>query len=189
MSRSRLLATVRDIVCRIALATPGLRSYLTGLRYLPQPVYTEFALRTRGKMPGLGTQLPQPRVALPDVTEVLLDEVLSSGFNLLGVNVGTADWERVRREAPSLQCNAVDVVLGDRRALTGTAITQVSDSDGHLESLLGRFDGKFLLVRPDRYICASFDAAEAADVQAAIGTHFVDLIDDISTTRQSTANI
>lgn len=174
MSRSKAVAVCRDLVCRTALAVPGLRSYLKELKYLPQPTYLGFALRTAGATPALGTQLPQPRVALADVTETLLDNVLDPGFNLIGVNVTSEDWERVSRDAPSLRCQAIDVVLDDRRATSGSTVLQVSETDGQVEHLLGRFAGHFLLIRPDRYICASFIASSAAAVEAAFGAHFTE---------------
>lgn len=169
MTTSRTRAAVRDALVRAAVRTPWGRRYLEGMRYRPSPRLRQGFLAGpphAEDAPLLGKALEQPRVLLPDGrTTGPLDEVLGTGFVLLGVNVTAGDWETVR-DSPlaGLDATEIDVLLGDRLPRPDGPRQAVADSDGRLERLLARYPGRFLLLRPDRYVCAVLRPEQAPEV-------------------------
>lgn len=159
MTTNRPRALLRDTAVRAAMLTPWGRSYLTGMRYRPSA-----ALRD-GLVVGaphaeaaalLGRALEQPRVLLPDGHSTApLDDLLGTGFSILGVDVPPQAWDAVRASAlGDLHAAELDVLPGDRLPRPAGERTAVADVDGRLNRLLGGYRGRFVVVRPDRYVCA-----------------------------------
>ena len=79
MTTSPIRARLRDVVARTALALPAVRRFVTEMRYKPAPHYGR-GLVLNGRADPLGGRiLPQPRVLLPDLRLVRLDEMLGHG--------------------------------------------------------------------------------------------------------------
>lgn len=172
MTTSRWRALVRDLVVRAMLLAPSGRRYLREMRYRPKAIHTEGAVSTAGDGPrGLvGTLLPQPWViAEPSLCPQRLDGVLGSGLALLGVEVEPSEWDEVTAEAARHGLpgwRAVDVVLDDRLPVGSGQRTAIADADGALEQIMSGARGRFVLVKPDRYVAAVFASSQAAAVAA-----------------------
>ncbi|QFQ94944.1 NAD(P)-binding protein [Streptomyces phaeolivaceus] len=166
MTTSRPRAHLRDLLVRTALLTrPGSR-YLTEMRYRPDTrIRSGAVVRPEGRAhPLLGAPLPQPRVLHgPDYRLTPLDDVLGTGWSLLGVGLAEADWTTAGR-AGLPDATEVDVVIGDR-ALDGTGHRAgITDADGGLRAILRDLAGRFVLVRPDRLVAAVFPPGRAVRV-------------------------
>lgn len=171
MTTSRRRALVRDVAARALLLTGPGRRYLTEMRFRPR-VRHEAGI-VAGAHPLTGTQLPQPRVLVPpSLRPRPLDEVLGDGPALLGVDVPDAAWARARAAgwpgAAGAAVRDVEVVLGDRLPRASGERRAVADADGALEAALGSARGRFVLVKPDRYIAAVMGPADLAPFAAAL---------------------
>ncbi|WP_018658441.1 bifunctional 3-(3-hydroxy-phenyl)propionate/3-hydroxycinnamic acid hydroxylase [Actinomadura flavalba] len=168
---------LRDAAVRTLLLTPWGRRYLAEMRFRPRAVHAAgLVVRTgSGDERLTGAQFPQPRVLVPpSLHPRLLDDVLGTGLALLGVDVGAADWERAAAALPaSAHLTHVDVRLGERLPRPHASRQAVADADGRLEAALAGARGRFVLVKPDRYVAAVFAAADAARVGTVLGRHGV----------------
>ncbi|MQY06606.1 bifunctional 3-(3-hydroxy-phenyl)propionate/3-hydroxycinnamic acid hydroxylase [Actinomadura macrotermitis] len=163
---------LRDTAVRALLLTPWGRRYLCEMRFRPRAVHTAgLVVRTgQGDERLVGTQLPQPRVLVPpSLRPRLLDDVLGTGLALLGVDVGAAAWDRAAAALPPV--TRVEVRLGERLPRPRGERQAVADADGRLEAALAGARGRFVLVKPDRYIAAVFPPDQAARVGAALARH------------------
>ncbi|MER6815067.1 bifunctional 3-(3-hydroxy-phenyl)propionate/3-hydroxycinnamic acid hydroxylase [Spirillospora sp. NPDC000708] len=166
---------LRDTAVRALLLAPWSRRYLTEMRFRPRPVHAGgVVVRTgHGDERLVGSQLPQPRVLVPPgLRPRRLDDVLGDGPVLLGVDVAPAAWERVDAHLPAWRMPRLDVVLGDRLPRPRDGRQAIADADGRLQSALAAARGRFVLVKPDRYIAAVFPSARAALVRDALAGYF-----------------
>lgn len=104
--------------------------------------------------------LPQPRVTLPSGAQLLLDEVLGSGFALVGIDADPlAHSDELTALARRLDARAVRV---DTARSTFGPVSRgtlsVRDTTGAFGDT--HYAGTpFLLIRPDRFVLAATDAA------------------------------
>ncbi|WP_394812876.1 FAD-dependent monooxygenase [Streptomyces boetiae] len=170
MTTSRRRALARDVAARALLRVPAGRRWLTEMRYRPTARHAGGLVI--GRHPLTGTQLPQPSVLVPPSLRARpLDATLGNGLALLGVDLPDEAWQRV--DGPAWRSAAwpvrrVDVALGDRLPRPAPGRRAVADADGRLEAALRAARGRFVLVKPDRYIAAVFSPAEAAGVAARL---------------------
>ncbi|WP_218018453.1 bifunctional 3-(3-hydroxy-phenyl)propionate/3-hydroxycinnamic acid hydroxylase [Nocardia amikacinitolerans] len=169
MTTSKAAAIVRDSVVALLLRTRWGRGYLVGMKYLPRPKLVEGLVLRDGAAPHplVGSALDQPQVLRADGSMDRLDAALGPDFTLLGVEATEHDWELVTAAFADLPVCGVDVVLGDRRPRSNGPRLAIGDADGALESLLRGVAGRFVLLRPDRYVAAEF-SADKADITATI---------------------
>ncbi|WP_371572420.1 FAD-dependent monooxygenase [Streptomyces sp. NBC_01314] len=166
MTTSRPQAYLRDLLVRAALLTGPGRRYFTEMRYRPDTrVRTGAVVRPGGRAhPLVGALLPQPRVLHgPGYRLALLDDVLGTGWSLLGVGLTEADWTSARG-AGLPYGTEVDVVIGDRALGRVTDRPEITDADGGPGAFLQDLAGHFVLVRPDRLVAAVFPPHRAAQV-------------------------
>ncbi|MFI1166926.1 bifunctional 3-(3-hydroxy-phenyl)propionate/3-hydroxycinnamic acid hydroxylase [Streptomyces sp. NPDC020801] len=177
MTTSRTRAFVRDMAVRALLRLPGGRRYLSEMRFRPSATHTDGVIIRTGNDPMVGAQLPQPRVLVaPSLRPELLDVVLGDGLALLGIDVDAAAWQRLTahrawQDLPN-PIRMVDVALGDRMPRPETGRQAVADADGQLEAATGGMRGRFVLVKPDRYIAAAF----LPDQAGSVGGHLAALM-------------
>lgn len=166
MTTQRPRALLRDLVVRALLAVPAGRRYLTQMRFRPVARLGD-GLVEAGDATGLvGRQIPQPWVVkAPELHSDRLDAVLGRGMALLGVDVTAADWAAIGADWSRI---GVDVALADTLPPAATGRRAIADLDGRLEAALGAFSGRFVLVRPDRYVAAVFSAAEVGRITAGL---------------------
>jgi 3-(3-hydroxy-phenyl)propionate hydroxylase len=172
-------ALVRDLVVRAALRVPAGRRYLTEMRFRP-PARQRAGLVVRtGRTDEtlVGRQLPQPLgLVPPGLRPARLDGVLGDGFAVLGVDVPGAAWDAL----PAWPFVRVDVVLGDRLPRPAGGRRAIADADGRLEAALGGVRGRFVLVKPDRYVAAVFGPGRIALVDRELSAHLTPQSQDIS---------
>ncbi|HTJ69882.1 MAG TPA: FAD-dependent monooxygenase [Actinospica sp.] len=160
-------AVLRDLVIRAAMLTPAGRSYFTGMRYRPSPALAAGLVVGAPHAEScdlLGRALEQPRVLLPDGhSTASLDDLIGSGFAILGVDVDARAWARVQA-SPLAGLGAVelDILTGDRLPRADADRPGAADVDGRLHRLFGPVRGRFVVVRPDRYVCAVLTPDQAA---------------------------
>jgi 3-(3-hydroxy-phenyl)propionate hydroxylase len=155
-------AQIRDLAVRAALLTRPGRRYLEEMRFRPRAVHRSgFVLPTEGAREGpvVGTMLPQPAVLLaPSLRRQLLDRVLGEGFVLLGVDLPAAAWAALEKgclASATGPVRAIDVALDDRLPSPAPGRLAIADADGDLQAALAAVRGRFVLVKPDRYIAAA----------------------------------
>ena len=114
----------------------------------------------------LGRALEQPRVLLPDGhSTATLDDLLGRGYAILGVDVDGSAWAQVRDSPLSgLGAAELNILTGDRLPRANGEPPGVADVDGRLHRLFGSVRGHFVVVRPDRYVCAVLTARQATSV-------------------------
>lgn len=174
MTTSRARALARDLIVSTMMRTKRGRDYLSQMKFRPQSVHRDggVVVAMDGERPSalLGREIPQPLVLVPPtLAPRRLDGVLGTGFGLIGVDVDEQDWDRVFAafaDGPPLR--PVDVQLGDRLPRPSERYLSVADADGGLERAVGGERGRFVVVKPDRYVAAVFGAASATAVAAAL---------------------
>ncbi|HEX2312456.1 MAG TPA: bifunctional 3-(3-hydroxy-phenyl)propionate/3-hydroxycinnamic acid hydroxylase [Thermomonospora sp.] len=175
MTTNRGHARARDAIVRALLLTAPGRRYLAQMRFRPRAVHAEGVVVRTGDPTDrmVGTQLPQPRVLVPpSLRPHLLDDVLGDGLALLGVDVSPSAWERLATALPEeYALERIDVVLGDRLPRPRDGRLAVADADGRLEGALRPARGRFVLVKPDRYIAAVFTSDRADRVRALLDSY------------------
>jgi 3-(3-hydroxy-phenyl)propionate hydroxylase len=160
-------ALLRDAAIRTLLLTRRGRGYLTQMRFRPRAVHRDgLVIRTgHGDERLAGTLLPQPKVLVPPSLRAQpLDEVLGDQLSLLGVDIPPAAWAAV----PDWPVRRIDVVLGDRLPRSRDDRLAIADADGRLETALASARGRFVLLKPDRYVAAVFAAADTPHMAAAL---------------------
>ncbi|WP_427918788.1 bifunctional 3-(3-hydroxy-phenyl)propionate/3-hydroxycinnamic acid hydroxylase [Streptomyces sp. cg40] len=171
MTTDRGRALRRDLWVRAAMLSRHGRRYLTEMRYRPDTRVRAGAVAlTDGPGRSLtGTLLHQPVVLHgPAYTTTRLDDVLGSGWSLLGIGLSDDDWQAVAVSGLP-EARRVDVVLGDRAPRRRNGRAAVADADGTVEAYLAPLRGRLLLVRPDRLIAAVFTPSRVGDVTRAFG--------------------
>ncbi|WP_020419190.1 bifunctional 3-(3-hydroxy-phenyl)propionate/3-hydroxycinnamic acid hydroxylase [Amycolatopsis sp. ATCC 39116] len=155
MTTSPRLARQRDRLIGAAMRTEHGRAYFEHMRYRPPHVYTEGLLAGE---PGLaGRMIGQPRVFDTAAHRIrLLDEVLGTGWALLGVGVDPGEAAAL---AGPLAPAVAEVAVDDRMPSTRGHRVLV-DVDGGLDAELAGYRGRVVLLRPDRFVAAAWRPAE-----------------------------
>ena len=87
-TRSRTAAAVRNLVFRLATRLPVISTFLSRGEFKPSALFPEGLIvdgRRRSRNSGAGTLFPQPEVLTSAGDRSLLDELLGSGFAVLGL--------------------------------------------------------------------------------------------------------
>lgn len=157
MTTNRRRALIRDTVVRAMLKVPAGRRYLEQMRYRPIPRLTSgFVVSGSDKL--VGRALPQPLVLTDDLHTVRFDDALGSQMTLLGVDLDPGAWDGIPENWPFQR---LDVTLGDLLPTTSVR-RSIGDVGGALERSLGSSRGKFVLVRPDRFVAAVLSPEDAS---------------------------
>lgn len=168
------VALLRDTAIRAASVVPALKRYVLEMRFKPMPRYEHGAVvHTRSPQPNspVGTLFIQPRVATRAKAEVLLDEVLGTGFAVLCWN---NDPKALLGEDAFSRWTAVGARFIAARPQTQLhwndpdnpehpEITVVGDRTGELKAWFDRHTESVLFLRPDRCIAAACIAQLAAE--------------------------
>jgi 3-(3-hydroxy-phenyl)propionate hydroxylase len=155
------LAQARDAAVTRALATPDGRAYLEEMRYRPQQRYTDGLVIPESCGP-VGVVIRQPLV-FDAVAHLLrmLDDVLGSGWALVGVELGGVSWTATEPVTAALAATTVEI--GQNEHLPRTAHRLVLDVDGGLAREFAAYRGSFVLLRPDRVVAAAWRSADSAE--------------------------
>ncbi|MEB3980134.1 bifunctional 3-(3-hydroxy-phenyl)propionate/3-hydroxycinnamic acid hydroxylase [Mycobacterium sp. 663a-19] len=167
MTTSTGLARRRDSLVRMAMRTSEGREYLEHMRYRPPQHYTE-GLVISGDQPGLvGVPIGQP-VAFDSAAHRLgrLDDTLGNGWAILGVDISGDDWTELEPIVSAY--DATTAVVSTRDTLPHTAHRVLIDVDGALHRELGRYSGRFVLLRPDRFVAAAWLPSASPEISAQL---------------------
>jgi 3-(3-hydroxy-phenyl)propionate hydroxylase len=168
MTTSGRVAGYRDRLIKQRLASAEGREYFEHMRYRPQ---SDFHSRLVVSGLGAGAMIRQPRVfdmTLADMVE--LDDVLGEGWALLGIDVPDTAWDAATAVVVQLHAVAVHMTLVGGMPTRGDDRRVVVDFDGSAERDFSIFSGRFVLVRPDRVVAASWEPGSGDAVLEAVLT-------------------
>jgi 3-(3-hydroxy-phenyl)propionate hydroxylase len=170
------IATVRDTVIRAASVVPTLKRYILEMRFKPMPRYDTGAVVHSGVPDATaptGTLFIQPNVDTREATNILLDEVLGTGFAILAWNNNPrallaeatfAHWKKLGASfieaRPNTQLNWTGHDNPD--------VTIVGDRTGGLKKFFDVHAESVLFIRPDRCIAAACIAQLSDDTSAKL---------------------
>ncbi|ORW01420.1 bifunctional 3-(3-hydroxy-phenyl)propionate/3-hydroxycinnamic acid hydroxylase [Mycobacterium kyorinense] len=170
---NRRVAAVRDLLVRSASIVPSLKRYVLEMRFKPMPRYeTGAVVHTTPNSP-VGTLFVQPRVDTRDQQDVMLDDVLDTGFAVLC-------WNNNPRGILGAQAFSDWKALGARfiaaRPLeqlhwTGhddPDVVIVGDRDGDLKAWFDTRRESVLFLRPDRCIAGACIAQLAPELSVSL---------------------
>ena len=160
------LAFIRNILTRVAMATPKLGTFIREGNFIPQPYYQNgsyLGLPRARRKAAAGRLLPQPSMRCADGKPRMLDDLLGNGFALIGLGVDPraalsfydlAFWEL--QEARFI----IAYPFGSRpqHRVSHTAaqgIHVAEDISGELYTWLIDHDaaqGDVVIIRPDRFV-------------------------------------
>ena len=172
MTTDHSLARRRDRIVAAALLRPEGRAFFEEMRYRPVADVTD-GLCVPDEVPcepvGAGRMLGQPRVFDLDGHRVeLFDRVLGSGWSLLGVTVPASAWTHLPSWLGFFDAVRVAVGVADQLPARGPGCARVVDVDGSLKNELAGLHGRFVLVRPDRFVAATWLPGDTTRIAAGL---------------------
>jgi 3-(3-hydroxy-phenyl)propionate hydroxylase len=173
MTRHRGRAWIRDFAFAVSKRLPLAGRFFGEMRFKPEPRYTEGFLVGRSESRGpIGAMAVQPRVLTSAGSFAWLDDEIGPGFGLLALDTDSEAFARLRSPIwERLNVVKIHIALDDRLPARVEDAAALADADGLLADQLGSLRGKFVLVRPDRYVAAAFAPdreSEVADRLAAL---------------------
>lgn len=169
MTTDARLAARRDAHFGVALRDPATRAFYEEMRYRPSHVYRDgLVVREAAGGPAAGVMVGQPRVFdTATATIALLDDVLGSGWALLGVGVTEEELDAAAAGTVGRLAPAVARVAVDDRLPTGSGRLLV-DVDGRLDAEFAPYAGRLVLLRPDRFVAAAWAPDDEPDLSTAL---------------------
>ena len=173
---NRKVAALRDRVIHAASAVPSLKRYVLEMRFKPMPRYQQGAVyhhQHAAPNSPTGTLFIQPRVDTRDAQNVLLDEVLGTGFavlcwsNNLRAVLGNDTFEQWK----ALGARFVEVRPISQLRWPGhddADVIVVGARTGALKSWFDVYTDSVLFLRPDRCIAAACIAQRAPETSTAL---------------------
>ena len=152
---------------------PAAKRFFAEMKYKPKPRFQSGFMLSDGLPAGktlVGRMLEQPKVVLSSGAAVLLDECLGTGFALLSIGVAPASLRRVGNNPAiaglSPRCVAVvDSTFGEQ-VISAEDVT-VAFVERYPEQF-EPYNGRILLVRPDRYVVTSGRIDEPGSMASAL---------------------
>ncbi|MEV5177713.1 bifunctional 3-(3-hydroxy-phenyl)propionate/3-hydroxycinnamic acid hydroxylase [Streptomyces flaveolus] len=166
MTTDARFARRRDAHVRKLIATPDGRAYLEHMRYRPPQRYTD-GLVDAGDADDApaGVVVGQPRVFDVEHGRVrLLDEVTGNGWALLGVGVPGDRYGTLCAALRPLDPIVAHVAVGERLPSSPDVPRVLVDVDGALEAEMAPYRGRYVLLRPDRFVAASWEPGGLPDL-------------------------
>lgn len=173
---NRRVAALRDKVIRAASVVPTLKRYVLEMRFKPMPRYEQGAVyhaEPRSETSPAGTLFVQPRVDTRDRQDVLLDDVLGSGFAVLCWNNNP---RALLADDAFERWKALGAKFIEARPLTqlhwtghdDPDVVVVGDRSGGVKSWFDAHAESVLFLRPDRCIAGACIAQRAPETSAAL---------------------
>ena len=161
MPRDHSDITFRNSLVKWMDRFPAAREFITQMKFKPPPRYTDgiFVNLDDQEFTGslVGQMLPQIPVKYLNGTHVKLDKILGHGFTLIVQDESTLEFlHQIKHQLwPELGCKIV--AIGERLiAAPDNVIRLQPKSDTTVKQLRSHRD-QIILIRPDRYVAASFD--------------------------------
>lgn len=143
--RTRLHAWFTQALFRLLGISPSIRQFLAEMKYKPSPRFRSgfFTGRRFSGSAIIGRQIPQPSIGGVGSGNRRLDDLLGDGFVLFGIDID--------------ETTVTNVSLGERwdrliERRIGLPLSAVPEFAIHR--------GKFLLIRPDKYVLARWSPTE-----------------------------
>ena len=132
------------------------------MRYRPVQHYTD-GLVIGGDQPSLvGVPIGQPLVFDTHSHRLSrLDDILGSGWTIVGVDLSDDDWTGLEEVIHTFAAPTVVVVTGE--VLPRSEYRVLIDVDGALNREFASYTGRFVLLRPDRFVAAAWPPPASAD--------------------------
>ncbi|MGV0837768.1 bifunctional 3-(3-hydroxy-phenyl)propionate/3-hydroxycinnamic acid hydroxylase [Mycolicibacterium thermoresistibile] len=173
---NRRVAALRDRLIHAASVVPTLKRYVLEMRFKPMPRYLQGAVHhgePRSQTSPTGTLFIQPRVDTRDAQNVLLDDVLGSGFAVLcwSNNLRAVLGEEAFDRWKALGAKFVEVRPMTQLHWPGhddPDVVVVGDRAGALKAWFDAHTESVLFLRPDRCIAAACIAQRAPETSAAL---------------------
>lgn len=172
MPTRRWKAWLRDRFFSAVRLLPGVKNYVLQMRFKPMPKYdTGVVVKSPGTAM-VGRMLIQPDVEDAAGTRRKLDDVLGTGFAVIGwqtdpqAALGAAERESWR----ALGARFVRIDRARSGSAPGARLTSahgstcVEDVDNQFSDWIAAHPGSVIVLRPDRYIAAQCTAAELPQV-------------------------
>lgn len=170
------VASLRDSVIRGASVVPTLKRYILEMRFKPMPRYDAGAVvhaASTSAIPPAGTLFIQPTVDTRDSQNILLDEVLGTGFAVLAWNnnpralLSDSTFARWK----DLGAKLIEARPNTQLYWTGhddPDVTVVGDRTGALKRFFDAHTESVLFLRPDRCIAAACLAQLSDETSTAL---------------------
>jgi 3-(3-hydroxy-phenyl)propionate hydroxylase len=159
MTTEARLARRRDAHFANALRDPAKRAFYEEMRYRPAHAYPAGLVIPSAGNSGapVGVLIGQP-LAFDTAAgrTALLDEFLGPGWALLGIGVDPPELAAAAELTAALRPSVVQVATSDRLPPTARVLVDV---DGRLDGEFAPYQGQIVLVRPDRFVAASWRPA------------------------------
>ena len=173
---NRRVASLRDRVIHSASVVPSLKRYILEMRFKPMPRYEQGAVchvEPRSESSPTGTLFVQPRVDTREAQNVLLDDVLGSGFAVLcwSNNPRAFLGEEAFDRWKALGTKFVAARPMTQLHWTGhddPDVVVVGDRTGALKSWFDTHTDSVLFLRPDRCIAGACIAQRAPELSASL---------------------
>ncbi len=168
MTDNQRLADARDRLIGAALQSAEGRAFFEQMRYRPPLEYAHGLVVADPVVPA-GRQLGQPRAF--DMTERrtrMLDDIVGDGWALLGVGVRPADYADALARTEPVQPAVAHLSTDERLPFHSKDIRVLVDVDDALDAEFAGYRGRFVLVRPDRFVAASWEPGQAPHLAAPL---------------------
>ncbi|WP_099042023.1 bifunctional 3-(3-hydroxy-phenyl)propionate/3-hydroxycinnamic acid hydroxylase [Mycobacterium neglectum] len=173
---NRRVAALRDRVIHGASLVPTLKRYVLEMRFKPMPRYQQgavFHAEHGSENSPTGTLFIQPRVDTRQDQNVLLDDVLGTGFAVLcwSNNLRAVLGDEAFNRWKALGARFVEARPMTQLRWTGhddADVTVVGDRTGALKSWFDVYTDSVLFVRPDRCIAGACIAQRAPELSASL---------------------
>jgi 3-(3-hydroxy-phenyl)propionate hydroxylase len=173
---NRRVASLRDRVIHGASVVPSLKRYILEMRFKPMPRYEQGAVchvEPRSESSPTGTLFIQPRVDTREAPNVLLDDVLGSGFAVLcwSNNPRALLGDEAFGRWKALGAKFVAARPMTQLHWTGhddPDVVVVGDRTGALKSWFDTHTDSVLFLRPDRCVAGACIAQHAPKLSASL---------------------
>ncbi|WP_006244944.1 bifunctional 3-(3-hydroxy-phenyl)propionate/3-hydroxycinnamic acid hydroxylase [Mycolicibacterium tusciae] len=173
---NRRVAALRDRVIHGASLVPTLKLYVLEMRFKPMPRYQQgavFHAEHGSESSPTGTLFIQPRVDTRADQNVLLDEVLGTGFAVLcwSNNLRAVLGDEAFSRWKALGASFIEARPMTQLHWTGhddADVTVVGDRTGALKSWFDVYTDSVLFVRPDRCIAGACIAQRAPEMSESL---------------------
>lgn len=163
MTTSVRLATRRDEIASRTMSTTHGRAFLEEMRYRPRQHYRRGLVVGGSEDDLVGVGLGQP-LAFDLLTRRVarLDHLIGDGWTLFGVDVAEDDWTAVEPLAHAF--GATTAFIGTDENLRRTKRRVLIDVDGGLKREFSCYTGRFVLLRPDKFVAAAWSPSSLDEV-------------------------
>ena len=166
-TESRTVAWIRNLFFRLLKFVPTIGRKVRSGEFRPEASFSGGLVATdrqQQSRAARGKLFIQPKVRTTDEESVLLDEVLGHGFAVLGLEVdprcvitteSQAFWE-------NLSTRFVRIIGATEQPGPEDGLAVVADLESKLAAWFDRFQVNLVVLRPDRYVFAVFNANTAS---------------------------